>query len=94
MGMQLNIKGGEAYALASGLAALTGESPTSAVTQALRDWREHCRLGPGRHPARLNLADCLARAPAKRAPAKTGRAPLLFKGSDFSHTDIEPALKD
>jgi antitoxin VapB len=36
MGMQLNIKSDDAYALASELAALTGESLTTAVTEAIR----------------------------------------------------------
>ncbi len=39
------------------------------------------------HPAGLNFGDCFAYALAK----DTGR-PLLFKGDDFSHTDVEPAL--
>jgi ribonuclease VapC len=39
------------------------------------------------HPARLNLSDCFAYALA----ADTGRA-LLFKGDDFGHTDVIPAL--
>ena len=38
MGAQLNIKSEDAYCLASRLAALTGESPTSVVTRAL--WAE------------------------------------------------------
>jgi antitoxin VapB len=37
MDMQLNIKSEEAYALASELAALTGESLTGVVVHALRD---------------------------------------------------------
>ena len=37
MGMQLNIKSDEAYRMASQLAALTGESLTAAVTEALRE---------------------------------------------------------
>ena len=37
MGTQLNIKNEDAYALASQLAALTGESLTAAVTMALRE---------------------------------------------------------
>jgi ribonuclease VapC len=37
--------------------------------------------------ARLNLADCAA-----YALAKTLDAPLLFKGGDFIHTDVTPAL--
>lgn len=36
MGMQLNIKGEEAYRLASRLSELTGTSLTAAVTDALR----------------------------------------------------------
>ena len=36
MGHQLTIEGDDAYAMASELAALTGESLASAVTQALR----------------------------------------------------------
>ncbi|RWN27209.1 MAG: type II toxin-antitoxin system VapC family toxin [Mesorhizobium sp.] len=40
------------------------------------------------HPAKLNMGDCLS-----YALAKTQNLPLLFKGNDFIHTDIEPALK-
>jgi ribonuclease VapC len=39
------------------------------------------------HPARLNFGDCLA-----YALAKAKGEPLLFKGEDFVHTDIMPAL--
>jgi ribonuclease VapC len=39
------------------------------------------------HPAQLNFGDCFAYALAKA----TGE-PLLYKGEDFSHTDIRPAL--
>ena len=45
-------------------------------------------FGRGNHPARLNYGDCFA-----YALAKTTGEPLLFKGNDFSQTDIEPALK-
>jgi|SRR5579859_1579191 len=41
-------------------------------------------FGKGRHKAGLNLGDCFAYALAK----ETGE-PLLFKGADFAHTDIE-----
>ncbi|KPF60051.1 hypothetical protein IP88_16000 [alpha proteobacterium AAP81b] len=37
--------------------------------------------------AKLNFGDCLA-----YALAKATRSPLLFKGNDFMHTDIVPAL--
>jgi ribonuclease VapC len=39
------------------------------------------------HPAKLNFGDCFAYALSKA----TGE-PLLFKGDDFSQTDVEPAL--
>jgi ribonuclease VapC len=39
------------------------------------------------HPARLNFGDCFAYALAKAAGE-----PLLYKGADFSHTDVASAL--
>lgn len=42
--------------------------------------------GKGRHPAALNFADCISYALAKRAGL-----PLLFKGDDFSRTDVVTA---
>lgn len=43
------------------------------------------RYGRGTgHPARLNFGDCLSYAVA----AHLG-LPLLFKGDDFAHTDVE-----
>lgn len=50
--------------------------------QAYRDFGR----GSG-HPARLNHGDCFAYALA----ADTGE-PLLFKGDDFVHTDVTPAV--
>lgn len=45
------------------------------------------KFGKGRgHPAQLNLADCLS-----YACAMSGGMPLLFKGNDFSCTDIPVA---
>lgn len=43
-------------------------------------------FGKGRHKAGLNFGDCFPYALAKA----TGE-PLLFKGNDFSQTDIEAA---
>ena len=44
------------------------------------------RYGKGHHPAGLNLGDVFAYALAR------GRSlPLLFKGEDFSRTDVEEA---
>ncbi len=42
--------------------------------------------GKGRHPAKLNFGDCCSYATAKHL-----NQPLLFKGNDFSQTDIEKA---
>ena len=53
------------------------------VEAARRAWR---RFGKGNHPAALNLGDCFA-----YALAKASGEPLLFKGDDFVHTDIEAA---
>ena len=44
-------------------------------------------FGKGRHPAGLNFGDCFSYALAKA----TGE-PLLFKGIDFSQTDIKRAV--
>ncbi len=49
--------------------------------QAYRDF------GKGRHKAGLNFGDCFAYALAKELDE-----PLLFKGDDFRHTDIEAAI--
>lgn len=48
--------------------------------EAYRDY------GRGNHPAGLNYGDCFAYALAKATDE-----PLLFKGDDFSQTDIGPA---
>jgi ribonuclease VapC len=48
--------------------------------QAYRDF------GKGRHKAGLNFGDCFSYALAKEMDE-----PLLFKGDDFRHTDVEPA---
>ncbi|OCP23619.1 MULTISPECIES: type II toxin-antitoxin system VapC family toxin [unclassified Ensifer] len=53
------------------------------IAVARRAWRNY---GKGRHPAGLNYGDCFS-----YALAKTRSEPLLFKGDDFSRTDIEAA---
>ncbi len=46
------------------------------------------RFGKGQgHPAQLNIVDC-----ASYALAHSRDLPLLFKGNDFSQTDIKSAL--
>jgi ribonuclease VapC len=44
------------------------------------------RYGKGRHPAALNMGDCYSYALAKGM-----RLPLLYKGNDFSRTDLDSA---
>jgi len=47
----------------------------------------YARWGKGIHPASLNYGDCFAYELAESRGCK-----LLFTGSDFSRTDIPPAL--
>ena len=54
------------------------------VELALAAWRKY---GKGNHPAGLNIGDCCA-----YALAKYSGEPLLFKGRDFSQTDIRPVI--
>jgi ribonuclease VapC len=51
---------------------------------ARQAWSDY---GRQRHPANLNFGDCYS-----YALAKTLGEPLLFKGHDFSLTDISPAV--
>lgn len=54
-------------------------------TELARDaWR---RFGKGRHVAALNFGDCFS-----YALAVDRGEPLLFKGDDFSHTDLVAAF--
>lgn len=53
------------------------------MAAAYEAWR---RFGKGRHPAALNLGDCCA-----YAASVTLAEPLLFKGEDFSRTDVAVA---
>jgi ribonuclease VapC len=78
------LQGIEAVLAEAGLevVAFTAEHAAAAIAA-------HRRYGPGSGSrARLNLGDCMA-----YAVAKVLDQPLLFKGDDFTHTDIEPALK-
>lgn len=58
------------------------EAQARIARQAYRDFGK----GSG-HPARLNFGDCFAYAAAKALDE-----PLLYKGTDFSHTDVTSAL--
>jgi len=44
--------------------------------------------GKGRHAARIEFGDCFS-----YALAVTMEEPLLFKGDDFSKTDVVPAVQ-
>lgn len=46
------------------------------------------RFGKGRHPAKLNYGDLFS-----YALAKSLSLPLLFKGNDFSKTDLVSCIK-
>ena len=59
------------------------EAQARIAREAYRDFGR----GSG-HPARLNFGDCFA-----YALARAKGEPLLFKGGDFTDTDIAPALR-
>lgn len=63
-------------------AGIVVEAVTEEQAQLAR--QAYSDFGKGRHPAGLNFGDCFSYALAKAA-----REPLLFKGNDFSQTDIE-----
>ncbi len=58
------------------------EAQARIAREAFRDFGR----GSG-HPAKLNFGDCFV-----YALARARNEPLLFKGDDFVHTDIAPAL--
>jgi ribonuclease VapC len=58
------------------------EAQARIAREAYRDFGK----GSG-HPAKLNFGDCFAYALAKKL-----NEPLLFKGDEFAHTDVRPAL--
>ncbi|MBL8689840.1 MAG: type II toxin-antitoxin system VapC family toxin [Rhodospirillaceae bacterium] len=62
------------------------EPVTESQARIARDAYRDFGKGSG-HPAALNFGDCFAYALAKEM-----REPLLFKGNDFTRTDIKPAL--
>ena len=60
------------------------EAQAKIAREAYRDFGK----GSG-HPAQLNFGDCFA-----YALARDRGEPLLFKGNDFSQTDVRSALQD
>lgn len=71
------------HALVTALDVRTVPVDEAQVSVAVAAWR---RFGKGRHPAALNLGACFSYALTR---AEGGR--LLFKGDDFSQTDIASA---
>ncbi|HEX9609869.1 MAG TPA: type II toxin-antitoxin system VapC family toxin [Candidatus Limnocylindria bacterium] len=72
------------------LAELLAASDAVVIEFGPAHWQEAVsawwRFGKSRHPAGLNLGDCLAYATARVADE-----PLLAKGDDFPQTDIRLA---
>lgn len=59
------------------------------TVEQIRHAREAFRaFGKGRHPAGLNYGDCFTYALARAL-----REPVLFKGNDFSQTDLVSAAE-
>lgn len=53
------------------------------LMHAVEAWTAYQRFGKGRHSARLNMGDCQS-----YAIAKVAGCPLLYKGNDFTQTDL------
>jgi ribonuclease VapC len=70
------------------LAAFALEICAVDLQQGLLARQAFARFGRGRHPAALNFGDCFS-----YALARSREEPLLFKGNDFSKTDIVPAWR-
>lgn len=64
------------------------EIAAATIEDALAAREAYFRFGRGYHRAGLNLAGCFS-----YALAKARGAPLLFKGDDFSQTDVAPAWR-
>ena len=69
------------------LAAIAVRPVAVDAAQAYLARNAFTQFGKGRSPAGLNYGDCFAYALAQAM----GR-PLLFKGTDFAHTDVMPAV--
>ena len=67
-------------------AEVTIEPVTERQARIAREAYRDYGKGSG-HPARLNFGDCFAYALARDLGE-----PLLFKGDDFRHTDVRPAV--
>jgi len=90
--MGLNIKNERVHDLARRAARVTGLSQTSVIEEALVDllqkYDDDLFGRRSSSSAKLNVGDLFS-----DALTVTEGEPLLFKGNDFIHTDIEPALR-
>ncbi len=78
-------KGPEGLTQLAQLLLESGVETVPMTVEQVRLAREaYSRFGKGRHPAALNVGDCCSYALARER-----RDSLLFKGADFSRTDIE-----
>ena len=83
-GLQESAKGQELDPLLESLSISIG---TIDAEQARLAREAYQRFGKRNHPAKLNIGDCFA-----YALAKARSEPLLYKGGDFTQTDVEAAL--
>lgn len=77
-------KSDEVYLLMESLRIEVATIGLAETKLAVEAWS---RYGKGRHPAGLNFGDCFA-----YALAKSRGAALLYKGDDFSKTDVRSVL--
>jgi ribonuclease VapC len=68
-------------------ASISVEAVTAKQAGIAREAYKDFGKGSG-HPAQLNFGDCFA-----YALAKAMSEPILFKGQDFTFTDLTPALE-
>jgi ribonuclease VapC len=84
----LEARRGEAATRELDLAIARAGMVIEAVTPEQADVARHAwrRFGRGRHPAGLNYGDCFS-----YALSSVNGEPLLFKGDDFTQTDVRAA---
>jgi ribonuclease VapC len=75
--------GGDLELLVSGVVDRIATVDEAHARAAAGAWR---RFGRGRHPAGLNFGDCFA-----YATASLSNLPLLYKGDEFTQTDLRAA---
>ena len=86
--VMFNRHGAKAARMVDGLIQEAGFQVESVTAQHAQLAREaYAAYGKGQKSAGLNYGDCFS-----YALAKASGLPLLFKGRDFSRTDIEAAL--